>query len=189
MELVLVFLFVGIVVLVARSGSPRRVQRRDVTPESLESRFPGFRIPQTPGASGPPSQIVTTLTGSCWVEDGDTIYMGPCAIRLAGIDAPELDQPYGAKAKFALVALCKGQKVTAVFSGEQSYTREVATCFLEDGRDLSAEMVKLGLALDWRKFSGGKYRHLEPQDARRKLWRVEAKHRGRYSAPAPKSVS
>ena len=79
------------------------------------------------------------------------------------------------------MALCRGQIVRAEFDGSSTYDRPVATCFLADGRDLSAEMVKLGYALDWRKFSGGKYRGLEPPEARRLLWRVAAKHQGMLS--------
>ncbi len=83
-----------------------------------------------------------------------------------------------------MIRLCGGRKVTAVFKDEQSYDREVATCYLDDGTDLSAEMVRLGLALDWRKFSGGKYRYLEPAEARRKLWRVDARQKGLYPPPS-----
>ena len=99
-------------------------------------------------------------------------------IRLAGIDAPELDHPWGRQSKWALIHLCKGQTVTARFKPELSYDRRVAECFLPDGRDLAAELVRVGLALDWPTFSGGKYRHLEPEDARRKLWRAAARQRG-----------
>ena len=45
------------------------------------------------------------------------------------------------------------------------------------------ELVRIGLALDWPKFSGGKYRHLEPEDARRKLWRAAARQRGMLRMP------
>lgn len=74
--------------------------------------------------------------------------------------------------------LCKGQTVTARIKPELSYDRLVAECFLPDGRDLGAEMVRAGLALDWPKFSGGKYRHLETADARKKLWRAAVRQRG-----------
>lgn len=111
--------------------------------------------------------------------DGDTIVIAGTHIRIAGIDAPELDQPFGKKAKFAMVALCKGQIITADVQEGLSYDRIVAKCFLPDGRDLAAELVKQGLALDWAKFSGGAYRSLEPEGVRKKLWRVAAKHQGR----------
>lgn len=122
---------------------------------------------------------LTLLKGRCWVIDGDTIVIEKVRIRLAGIDAPELEHPWGRKSKWALVELCKGQTVTARIKPELSHDRVVAECFLPDGRDLAAELVRRGLALDWTKFSGGKYRHLEPPDARRKLWRGDARQKGR----------
>ena len=54
----------------------------------------------------------------------------------------------------------------------------VATCYLEDGRDLSAEMVKAGLALDWPKFSNGLYACHEPEGIRKKHWKAAARQRG-----------
>lgn len=126
-----------------------------------------------------PSPVPTVLRGRCWVVDGDTIVIDKTHIRLAGIDAPELDHPYGKQAKWAMVQLCKGQTVTARIRPELSYDRVVAECSLPDGRDLAAEMVRAGMALDWPKFSGGKYRHLETPEARRKLWRADARQRGK----------
>lgn len=123
----------------------------------------------------------SNLTGKCYVIDGDTIQIGKVRMRLAGIDAPELEHPWGKKAKWELVKLCKGQIVTAELEFEMSYDRVVATCFLPDGRDLSAEMVKAGLALDWPKFSGGKYGCFEPAGARKKHWKAAAKQRGHMS--------
>lgn len=117
--------------------------------------------------------------------DGDTIDIAGTRIRLAGIDAPELGDPYGNKAKWTLVNLCKGQQVRAVYDGEQSHDRTVATCYLPDGRDLSAEMIKAGMAIDWPKFSHGKYRHLEPHGIRKKLWRCDARQRGRMPTNLP----
>jgi endonuclease YncB( thermonuclease family) len=78
-----------------------------------------------------------------------------------------------------LIRLCKGNVVTAVVKDEVSYDRIVAECLLPDGTDLAAELVKQGLALDWPKFSGGKYRNLELDGARKKLWRAAARQQGR----------
>lgn len=130
----------------------------------------------------PPPRLVAEpriLRGHCWVVDGDTIVIDKVHVRLAGIDAPELDHPLGQKAKWALHALCKGQVVTVTLDGSVSHERAVGICYLPDGRDLAAEMVKTGLALDWPKYSGGRYRHLETPDARKKLWRANARQRGR----------
>jgi micrococcal nuclease len=153
-----------------------------------ERPYPGSRVPpprrstddQMPrGTSGR-----EVLKGQCYVIDGDTIVINGTHIRLAGIDAPEMDQPWGKKAKFAMIAWCKGKIVTAEIQEGLSYDRIVAKCSLPDGTDLSAALVEQGLALDWAKFSGGAYRHLEPDGVRKKLWRVRAKHKGRLKKPS-----
>jgi micrococcal nuclease len=128
--------------------------------------------------------VVSAIIGPCWVVDGDTIVISKVSIRLAGIDAPELDHPYGQKAKWAMHGLCKGQVIKAVFNGSLSHDRCVATCYLPDGRDLSAEMVKMGMALDWPKFSGGKYRQFEHPGMRCVLWRADARQKGQFP-PTP----
>jgi len=135
-----------------------------------------MRFPVTPPNQPQPQE--TIVSGKCWVIDGDTIVIDRLHIRLAGIDAPELDHPWGQQSKWALVKLCKGQTVTARLKPDMSHDRLVAECFLPDGRDLAAELVKAGLAIDWPKFSGGKYRHLEPADARKKLWRASLRQSG-----------
>lgn len=109
--------------------------------------------------------------------DGDTIVIRGRKIRIGGIDAPELDHPWGKKSKFALIRMCKGQVIRAEISEEMSYDRVVAKCYLPDGTDVAAELVKMGLALDWARFSGGAYRHLEPAGVRKKLWRAAVKQR------------
>ncbi|MGR3508093.1 MAG: thermonuclease family protein [Sulfitobacter sp.] len=82
------------------------------------------------------------MSGKCYVIDGDTIQIGKVRLRLGGIDAPEMEHPWGNKAKWELVKLCKGQTITAELEPSISYDRVVATCLLPDGKDLSAEMVK-----------------------------------------------
>lgn len=122
---------------------------------------------------------VTTVTGKARVVDGDTIVIRKTQIRLFGIDAPEINHPYGQKSKWAMVALCKGQEIRAEILETDTYGRTIARCHLPDGRDLSAELVKQGLAIDWPKFSGGKYRSLEVPEARKKMWLTDARQKGR----------
>ena len=156
-----------------------RPQSHRTTTEPLQPLLRTQAAPRAIGVNLPqPLPMETVLRGRCWVIDGDTIVINNIRLRLAGIDAPELDHPWGQRSKWAMVQLCKGQTVTARIKPELSYDRMVAECFLPDGRDLGAELVRSGLALDWPKFSGGKYRHLEPEDARRKLWRAQARQRG-----------
>ena len=119
------------------------------------------------------------LIGKCWVIDGDTIVIDRVHIRLFGIDAPELDHPWGKASKSAMIRLCRGQTITAVLEASTSHERVVAKCYLADGTDLSAALVKQGLALDWPKYSGGAYTQFEQTGVRRKLWRAAARQRGR----------
>jgi micrococcal nuclease len=148
-------------------GRQRRRSRRAARPTVVVVQLP------------PEPKDDRILRGQCWVVDGDTIVIEGTHIRIAGIDAPELDHPWGKKSKWALVQMCKGQTVTARLRPDLSYDRVVAECFLPDGRDLAAELVRAGMALDWPKFSGGKYRHLETPDARKKMWRADARQRGK----------
>ncbi len=122
---------------------------------------------------------IRTLVGAAYVIDGDSLVIKGTQVRIFGVDAPEMNHPYGRNAKFAMMRLCKGQHVRAEIIAEDTHGRTVAKCFLPDGRDLSAELVKLGMALDWPKFSGGIYRELETPDARRKLWLADARQNGR----------
>ena len=126
----------------------------------------------------PDTAVWGELSGRVHVIDGDTIVIQRTKIRLAGVDAPELDQPWGQKSKWAMVEICRGQVVTARLNGERSHDRLVATCHLPDGRDIGAELIKQGLALDWAFFSGGRYRHLEPPGIRRKLRPANLRSRG-----------
>lgn len=129
--------------------------------------------------SAKPQPDKPELTGPARIVDGDTIVIQKTQIRLFGIDAPEMDHPYGIKAKWALVSLCKGRKISARITEKDAYGRTVAKCYLPDGRDLSAEMVKIGMAIDWPKFSGGCYTALEVPGIRKKLWLADARQKGR----------
>lgn len=51
----------------------------------------------------------------------------------------------------------------------RSYDRLIGTCYLSEGQDIGAELIKRGLALDGCIFCEGKYRHLEPNGVRRKI--------------------
>lgn len=149
---------------------------RPVTPHARMAPIPAAHKPTRPAPYDTGHVRRRVLRGRAWVIDGDTIAIDRIKIRLAGIDAPELDEPWGNKSKWEMVRLCKGQIVTAKLNGETSYDRMVGTCFLDDGRDLGAELIKSGLALDFAHFSGGKYRHLETTELRRKLQFIRKKN-------------
>ena len=133
-------------------------------------------LEQTPWAA---KNAAIVLRGKAFVTDGDSLWVQKNEIRLFGVDAPEMKHPFGNQAKLALIKLCKGQEIRAEVDHVDAHGRTVAKCYLPDGRDLSAEMVKLGLAIDWPKFSGGKYKDLEVADARNKMWLADARQKGR----------
>lgn len=133
-------------------------------------------IVKTPGAE---PDVVAEVAGYARIIDGDSLIIAGQDIRLFGVDAPEYNHPYGQTAKWALIHMCKGQIIRAAIIRRDPYDRAVARCFLPDGRDLSAEMVKQGLAVDWPKFSGGIYQDLEPEGVRKKLWLADARQKGR----------
>ncbi len=185
-----ILIVLGLVLAVAVYLAIRSNRPVDTTtPPSQSGRHekPRLTTNQRPRTSQPerfdpdhtvPKPDVTILSGSAYVVDGDTLVIKKTQVRLFGVDAPEMNHPYGKKAKWALVSLCKGQKIRAEVTEQDTHGRTVAKCYLEDGRDLSAEMVKLGLAIDWPKFSGGQYRSKEMPDVRKKLWLANARQNG-----------
>ena len=112
------------------------------------------------------------FSGYAHVIDGDTIKIRGMKIRLAGINAPELDRPYGVKSKYEMVNIVKGKKVCVVPDGTTSFDRIVATCYIDGDVDIGAELIKRGLALDIPSFTGGKYTEFETKEARRKIKNV-----------------
>jgi endonuclease YncB( thermonuclease family) len=148
-----------------------------------------------PAATPLPSGGLVTITlqrprsfsGRAHVIDGDTIIVRGTKIRLAGIDAPELDRPYGQTAKWTMVDICKGKEITVELTGEASHDRLVGVCRLPDGLDVAEELVRRGLALDVPFYSNGRYRRFEPPGVRRKLHDREAAWRYRAAPKGPRS--
>lgn len=187
-SVLLIFLGVGVYYLaVGRRRLSGKAGRRLKPPRERPrpwhvpkpARPPSIRVSRFDETSARHLPGERVVSGPAWITDGDTIKIRNTQIRLFGIDAPELNHPYGKKAKWALHNLCKGQIVRAELSDIDQYGRTVGRCYLPDGRDLSAEMVRLGLALDWPKFSGGKYQDLETSDARTRLFLADARQKGR----------
>ena len=95
---------------------------------------------------------------SAWAVDGDTLTAGGQAVRLWGVDAPEMDRAAGRRAAGHLRQLIRGAEITCRIKDVDDYDRIVGQCFDAQGRDLACLMVGAGHARDWPRFSGGYYR-------------------------------
>ncbi len=109
-----------------------------------------------------------------WVRchDGDTctfrVFGKRFKARIAGIDAPELKQPYGPAARNALSDILSRAKQIKLECRGKSYDRKV--CAIKaDGQDVAAMLVARGLAHDAPQYSKGKYRDAESLGRRKKL--------------------
>lgn len=141
------------------------------------------------------------VAGQAQVHDGDTIEISGRKIRLEGIDAPEGGQrcnrrlfgewSCGTASTYALIGLVQGRSVTCESRGTDKYGRMLGICFV-DGRDINAEMVRLGLAWAYVKYSAAYVaEEAEARAARRGVWTAETMtpwdFRARHAAQSPTS--
>lgn len=94
------------------------------------------------------------------IQDGDTItildkHNVQHRIRLAQIDAPESNQPWGAKSKGYLTGRLAGKTVVVVSSGIDRYKRVLGTVFLS-GVNINEEQVKTGNAWVYTQYATDK---------------------------------
>jgi endonuclease YncB( thermonuclease family) len=80
------------------------------------------------------------------VHDGDTLTVGGEPIRLASIDAPELDQAYGQQSRTHLAAMVLGQTVTVTYTEKDRYNRVVGAVFKSDCTNVNLNAVVQGAA-------------------------------------------
>jgi len=73
--------------------------------------------------------------------------------RLFGIDTPELGQPFGNNAKQALSGMVFGKSVTISSTGKDRYGRTLGTVFSQDKGNLNAELIHMGMAWHYRRYS------------------------------------
>jgi endonuclease YncB( thermonuclease family) len=94
------------------------------------------------------------------VTDGDTFRLVGVerAIRIWGLDAPERNEIGGSRATETMRHLVEGQMVTCEVVDFDRYGRIVGHCFLPDGTDVAGEMIRLGVAREYCRYSRGYYR-------------------------------
>ncbi len=139
------------------------------------------------------------------ISDGDTLTVLDAAntqhkIRLAGIDAPEKQQPWGQRSRRALADRVYDRMVEIEVGKKDRYGREVGKVLL-GGEDINLELVRLGLAWHYKAYEREQspqdrlaYARAEQQarDRRQGLWRDAAavppwefRKAGRPAPPRP----
>lgn len=93
------------------------------------------------------------------ILDGDTFTLSGESrrIRVWGLDAPEWDQQGGSNATATLRSLISGKTLRCNVLDIDRYGRLVGQCFLPDGRDIAAEMIRSGAATEYCRYSRGFY--------------------------------
>jgi micrococcal nuclease len=111
------------------------------------------------------------------ISDGDTLTVlnenkQQVKIRLAEIDAPESEQPFGTKSKQSLSELCFGKQAEIVPRAIGRDKRTVARVKCA-GVDVNAEQVSRGMAWVYRKYAKDNKLYVlqhEAKAAERGLW-------------------
>ena len=112
------------------------------------------------------------------VIDGDSFEVShdnrALTIRLHGVDAPEISQPYGRIAMVAVFRQVFGKVVRIETHGLDAHGRTIGDVYLPDDTLLNQEMVRLGLAWWYCKHShdeGLRQLELEAREAKLGLWK------------------
>lgn len=110
------------------------------------------------------------------VMDGDTLMVTdggkPKKVRLAGVDAPEKSQPYGATSQQSLSEMVAGKTVTVIPRAKDDYGRIVAEV-VADGVNVNREQVRRGMAWEYSRFHSNRELmalQREAQSQRLGLW-------------------
>ncbi|MCB1918655.1 MAG: thermonuclease family protein [Candidatus Competibacteraceae bacterium] len=128
--------------------------------------------------------MAETLTGRVvGVHDGDTLTLlvgvRQVKVRLAGIDAPELKQPYGQKAKQALSDWAYGKAARIESAGPDRYGRTLGTVFV-GAVNVNAALVEQGAAWVYRRYPHPpelEVLEAQAQAAKRGLWGLQSDQR------------
>ena len=106
--------------------------------------------------------VICIGAGEAEVIDGDTFAAGGAKFRLYGVQAPERGRPGFSEASTALAEIVSEQRLACEPRGA-SYDRYVVRRETADGRDLGCELVRQGHAMEWARYSDGRYAECAPE--------------------------
>ena len=117
------------------------------------------------------------------VIDGDTLVVkiqgAEMTFRLSGIDAPELDQPFGREAQRELAKIVGNQQCVMQVVEADSYGRTVVHLWIGD-LNVNAEMMRRGMAWFESEYARNEALYLlenEAREQKRGLWGVALEKR------------
>lgn len=92
------------------------------------------------------------------IKDGDTVIVidslnNQYTLRLAEIDCPEKNQAFGYKAKQYTSDQIYLKTIDYVIIDRDNYGRIIAKIYYDNGKYLSEELVKIGFAWHYKKYS------------------------------------
>lgn len=127
--------------------------------------------------------LAGAIIGVASIVDGDTLDIHGQRIRLHGVDAPESRQtchldgkPWrcGVAAANALSDFTSRRTVSCESVGRDRYKRVVARCYV-DGVELGMWLVESGWALDYDRYSKGRYSNAQKsaEKDKRGIWASE----------------
>ena len=122
----------------------------------------------------------TTLTAKVvGIKDGDTVVVldslnNQITLRLAEVDCPEKNQPFGTKAKQFTSDQIYLKTIKYVVTDTDRYGRSIAMIYYdEDNKYLSAEIIKAGMGWHYKRYSTSKELALLEDNAKKNkigLW-------------------
>jgi endonuclease YncB( thermonuclease family) len=105
----------------------------------------------------------TTLTAKVvGIKDGDTVVVldslnNQTTLRLAEVDCPEKNQPFGTKAKQFTSDQIYLKTIKYVVTDTDRYGRSIAMIYYDtDNKYLSAEIIKAGMGWHYKRYSTSK---------------------------------
>jgi micrococcal nuclease len=122
------------------------------------------------------TKLVAKVVG---IKDGDTVVVldslnNQTTLRLAEVDCPEKNQPFGTKAKQFTSDQIYLKTINYVVTDTDRYGRSIAMIYYDtDNKYLSAEIIKAGMGWHYKRYSTSKELALFEDNAKKNkigLW-------------------